>query len=338
MHSQSFAQEFRPTLSLVIPCFNESRGLRELYSRLVRVLTPELGSVEILFINDGSTDDTHSVLRALGSTDSRVGRIDLSRNFGKEAALAAGIDHARGEAIIFLDADLQDPPECIPEMVKSWRAGYDVVAMKRAERTADSWFRRLLARSFYRTLSSLSHVAIPGDVGDFRLLSRRALEAVKALPERNRYTKGLFAWVGFRTIELAYVRPGRHSGTSKWPLFKLLALALDGITSFSIAPLRMASLLGLFTAMAAVAYGLFVLVRTLLVGDTVAGFPTLLVMISFIGGVQLMAIGLLGEYVGRLLIESKQRPIYLVEEKELPLGEPLPVSSSGELLGQPGAR
>ena len=309
----------RPVLSLVIPCYNEARGLAILHARVAAALTDDIGTTEILFVNDGSTDETRAMLSALAKADPRVGRIDLSRNFGKEAALSAGIDHARGDAVIFLDADLQDPPECIGPMVRAWREGYDVVAMKRACRAGDSMLRRSLARVFYRLLSSLSDVAIPDDVGDFRLLSRRAIEAVKAMPERNRYTKGLFAWIGYRTIELEYKRPARLVGSSKWPLLKLLGLALDGITSFSIAPLRLASIAGILTALFAVAYGAFILLRTLFVGDSVAGFPTLFVMISFIGGVQLMAIGLLGEYVGRLLLESKQRPIYFVDSTHLPI-------------------
>ncbi|MEO1081256.1 MAG: glycosyltransferase family 2 protein [Pseudomonadota bacterium] len=335
MHS--VVRNYRPVLSLVIPCYNEASGLPGLHARLTAVLDGHLDDVEILFINDGSSDETGNVIRALARVDRRVGRIDLSRNFGKEAALSAGIDHARGEAAIFLDADLQDPPECIPEMVRAWREGYDVVAMKRADRAADSILRRSLARMFYRLLSSLSDVDIPNDVGDFRLLSRRALDAVKAMPERNRYTKGLFAWVGYRTIELPYVREARHIGRSKWPLPQLLRLAFDGITSFSIAPLRLASIVGIVTAFFAVAYGVFVLLRTLFMGDTVAGFPTLFVTISFVGGVQLMAIGLLGEYVGRLLLESKQRPIYLVDEAHLPASEHTTADTTRGSLRRSGA-
>lgn len=311
-------------LSIVIPCFNEARGLTALHVRLGAVLCDDLGPTEIILVNDGSTDETGEVISALASIDARVGQIDLSRNFGKEAALAAGMDHARGDAVIFLDADLQDPPECIPEMVRAWRQGHDVVAMKRACRKGDSVIRRSQARFYYALLSALSDVEIPRDVGDFRLLSRRAVDAVRAMPERNRYTKGLFAWIGYRTIELEYDRPARHTGQSKWPLLKLIGLALDGITSFSIAPLRLASFAGVLTAFLAVTYGAFVLLRTLLVGDSVAGFPTLLVMMAFMGGVQLMAIGLLGEYVGRLLVESKQRPVYFTDAVELPNPARLP--------------
>jgi len=305
-------------VSVVVPCFNESDGLFQFHDRLSIALRRASVAAEIVYVNDGSVDDTFDVIRSLQAIDDRVGVINLSRNFGKECALTAGIDHARGDAVIVIDADLQDPPECIPEMIDAWKDGHDVVAMKRNDRSTDSMFKRISAAFFYRILSKLSSTRIPENVGDFRLLSRRAVEAIKAMPERNRYMKGIFAWVGFDTIEIAYKRDPRFIGTSKWPFFKLVGLALDGITSFSIAPLRLASMAGAFVAGCALIYGIFVLSKTLLFGDSVAGFPTLIVMITFLGGAQLMAIGLLGEYVGRLLIESKQRPLYLVETLALP--------------------
>lgn len=306
------------TVSIVVPCYNESDGLYPFHARLKAALRRQALAVEIIYVDDGSVDDTSDVIDTLRSSDKHVGTIELSRNFGKEAAVTAGIDHASGDAVIVIDADLQDPPECIPDMVDAWRSGYDVVAMKRGDRSTDSLFKRLSARCFYRILSTLSDVRIPENVGDFRLLSRRAVDAVKAMPERNRYMKGLFAWVGFRTIEIEYKRDPRFVGESKWPLFKLVGLALDGITSFSIAPLRLASMAGGLVAMCALLYGASMLIKTLLFGDSVAGFPTLIVMISFLGGAQLMAIGLLGEYVGRLLVESKQRPLYFVDTVDLP--------------------
>ncbi len=306
------------TVSVVVPCYNESDGLYQFHHRLSIALKRSSVDAEIIYVNDGSADDTYDVIESLRSTDKRVGLIDLSRNFGKEAALTAGIDHARGEALIVIDADLQDPPECIPDMVATWRRGYDVVAMKRGDRSTDTLFKRFSAACFYRILSRLSAVHIPENVGDFRLLSRRAVDAIKEMPERNRYMKGLFAWVGFKTIEIEYKRDPRFVGDSKWPLFKLIGLALDGVTSFSIAPLRLASLTGAIVAAGALLYGTFVLAKTLLFGDPVAGFPTLIVVVTFLGGAQLMAIGLLGEYVGRLLIESKQRPLYFVETLSLP--------------------
>ena len=305
-------------ISIVVPCYNESDGLLQFHDRLINALRRTSVSAEIIYVNDGSADDTIDAIESLQAMDDRVGVIDLSRNFGKESALTAGIDHARGDAVIVIDADLQDPPECIPDMVSAWRRGYDVVAMKRGDRSTDTPFKRFSAACFYRILSRLSAVRIPENVGDFRLLSRRAVDAIKAMPERNRYMKGLFAWVGFKTIEIEYKRDPRFVGDSKWPLFKLVGLALDGITSFSIAPLRLASLAGALVAVCALIYGTFVLAKTLLIGDAVAGFPTLIVMVTFLGGVQLMAIGLLGEYVGRLLIESKQRPLYFVDTLALP--------------------
>jgi polyisoprenyl-phosphate glycosyltransferase len=312
-------------LSIVVPCFEESDGLLRFHGRLIDVLGRMHISFEILYVNDGSADDTIDVLNSLQSRDARVGLIDLSRNFGKEIALTAGIDHARGDAVIVLDADLQDPPEYIPEMVAAWRDGYDVVAMRRADRSSDTAFKRISATLFYRLLGYLSPVEIPQNVGDFRLMSRRAVEALKKLPERNRYMKGLFAWIGFNRIELPYRRDPRYAGNTKMPFLKLAGLALDGITSFSAAPLRLASISGVTIALGAVLFGAFMLVKKLIYGDPAAGYTTLIVMMTFLGGMQLAAIGLLGEYVGRLLIECKRRPLYLVNEVELPLPVPIAV-------------
>ncbi|MDH3265435.1 MAG: glycosyltransferase family 2 protein, partial [Gammaproteobacteria bacterium] len=219
------------TISVVVPCYNESDGLIQFHHRLGNALRAASVAAEIIYVNDGSADDTFDVIKSLQSSDNRVGLIDLSRNFGKEAALTAGIDHAHGDAVIVIDADLQDPPECIPDMVDAWRLGNDVVAMKRGDRSTDTRFKRISALWFYKILSRLSDVRIPENVGDFRLLSRRAVDALKAMPERNRYMKGLFAWVGFKTIEIEYKRDPRFVGDSKWPLLKLIGLALDGITS-----------------------------------------------------------------------------------------------------------
>lgn len=306
------------SLSIVVPCFEESDGLLNFHSRLTKVLDPLRDSFEIIYVNDGSADDTIDLLSALQSRDSRVGLIDLSRNFGKEIALTAGIDHAQGDAVIVLDADLQDPPEYIPQMIAAWRDGYDVVAMRRADRTSDTAFKRVSAALFYRLLGYLSPVEIPKNVGDFRLMSRRAVDAIREMPERNRYMKGLFAWIGFDRIELPYRRDPRYAGDTKLPFLKLAGLALDGITSFSIAPLRLASISGAVIALGAVVFGTIMLAKTLIHGDPAAGYTTLIVVMTFLGGTQLIAIGLLGEYVGRLLIESKQRPLYLVKAVELP--------------------
>ena len=314
----SVADLAQQTLTIVVPVLNESEGLFEFHRRLSAALAATAINSEILFVNDGSSDDTIDVVNELRRRDSRVGVIDLSRRFGKELAVSAGIDYARGDAVILIDADLQDPPECISEMVAAWRRGFDVVAMQRADRSVDTWFKRASAGAFYRLLSWLSPVGIPPGVGDFRLLSRRAVDALKKLRERNRYMKGLYAWVGFHYIELPYRREARHAGQSKWPFAKLLGLAIDGITSFSIAPLRLASLIGFVTAIGAIVYGLIIIVKTLLYGDPVAGFPALMVTVTFLGSVQLLAVGLLGEYVGRMFMETKQRPMYLVQSANLP--------------------
>lgn len=320
-------------ISIVVPCFNESRGLLLLHERLAQAIARQPCSAEILFVDDGSSDDTVDVVHELRYEDPRVGLLQLSRNFGKEAALTAGLEHARGDAVIVLDADLQDPPECIPDMVRAWREGYDVVAMKRVDRSTDTLFKRKTAAWYYAILSKLTSVHIPSNVGDFRLLSRRAVDALGQLPERCRYMKGLFAWIGFRTIELPYKRAARAAGETKLPFFKLVALAVDGITSFSIAPLRLASAAGAVAATGALLYALVVFAKTLLFGDPVAGFPTLVIMVSFLGGMQLLAIGLLGEYIGRLLVEGKQRPMYLVDSVDLPPLNPGVVSLPRRSVG-----
>jgi len=307
------------TLSVVVPCFNEGAGLPQFHNRLTAVLEHLHISFEVLYINDGSVDDTIDVLRSLQSQDSRVGLIDLSRNFGKEIALTAGIDYARGSAVVVIDADLQDPPECIPDMIGAWRDGYDVVSMRRVDRSSDTTFKRVSAACFYRLMSYLSSVDIPENVGDFRLLSRQAVIALKKLPERNRYMKGLFAWIGFKSIELPYRRDPRHVGDTKMPYLKLAGLALDGITSFSIAPLRLASAAGSLIASGALLFAIVLLTREWLYDDPVGGYAALLMTVAFLGGLQLIAVGLLGEYVGRLLVESKRRPLYLVDAAELPV-------------------
>ena len=307
-----------PTLSVIVPVLNESEGLIEFHRRLTDVLNLQDFDAEILFVNDGSSDDSIDVINYLRGRDRRVGVIDLSRRFGKELAMSAGLDHASGDAVILIDADLQDPPEYIPDMIAAWRNGFDVVAMQRADRSVDSLFKRVSARIFYRLLNWLSPVDIPPGVGDFRLLSRRTVDALIRLRERNRYMKGLYAWVGFNYIELPYCREMRHAGDSKWPFTKLLGLAIDGITSFSIAPLRLASFVGLLTALCALIYGAVIIVKTTVYGDPVAGFPALIVVITFLGSIQLLSIGLLGEYLGRMFLETKRRPMYLIRSAVLP--------------------
>ncbi|MBM3389703.1 MAG: glycosyltransferase family 2 protein [Betaproteobacteria bacterium] len=301
-------------LTVVIPLLNEQEVLPELHARLKAATAGLQAPVELLFVDDGSTDHSAAVLQGLAAQDPQVGVIRFSRNFGKEQAMSAGLQAARGEAVVILDADLQHPPEHIPEMVTAWRAGADIVNMKRRSRRDESWTKRRAAGAFYRLINRLSDTPIPADIGDFRLLSRRAVQALNRMPERNRFMKGLFAWIGFPQVTLEYDVAERAGGATKWSPHQLTRLAVEGITAFSIQPLKFATKLGLLTALLAVGLGLFYLVRALLLGDPVPGFPTLIVVILMLGGMQLMAIGLLGEYLGRLWLESKQRPLYIVQD------------------------
>lgn len=305
----------RTTLTVVVPAFNEGEGLHALHARLAAVLD-DIADIDaaVLYVDDGSSDSTWQVMETLAAQDARVELLRLSRNFGKELALTAGLDHARGDAVVVIDADLQDPPELIPTFISHWREGYDVVYGTRADRAGESLIKKATARLFYRVLGRLSATPIPHDTGDFRLLSRRAVDAVGGLRERQRFMKGLFAWVGFPQKAVVYQRDARYAGTSKWNYWRLWNFALDGITSFSSVPLKASMYVGFITAVLAFAYGLVVLSKALLFGDTVRGYPSLMVVILFLGGVQLMAIGVIGEYLARLYVEAKQRPLYLVAE------------------------
>ena len=302
------------SLSVVVPVYNEEAVLPLFHGRLVAALAGVRGSWEVIYVNDGSTDGTLHILKQLQLADPSIGFAALSRNFGKEAAMSAGLRLARGNAVIVIDADLQDPPELIPEMVQAWGRGADVVNMRRRSRQGETWLKKASAHGFYRVINWLSEVPIPEDVGDFRLLSRRAVEALNLLPERNRFMKGLFAWIGYAQVTLEYDRNARAAGATKWPYFKLFNLAIEGITGFSVVPLRLASYAGFFSAAGAFIYAMVFLVKTLTVGDSVKGFPTLIVTILLLGGLQLMAMGILGEYLGRLVMESKRRPLYLLDE------------------------
>lgn len=306
-------QRQRVSLSVVVPVFNEADVLATLHARLSAVIDPLGVDAEFLFVDDGSSDHTVAILRALREQDGRIAIVALSRNFGKEAALSAGLDHATGNAVVVMDADLQDPPELIPEFLERWRQGYDVIYAQRVSREGEHWMRRLSAHLFYRLMHRASRVEIPVDTGDFRLLSRRAVDALKGLKEQHRFMKGLFAWVGFRQIAVPYHRHPRLAGASKFDYVKLWRFALDGITSFTTAPLRFATGLGLAVSGLAFAYVLLVVVRTMIEGNPVAGYPSLMSVVLFLGGVQLICLGVLGEYLGRLCDESKSRPLYLVD-------------------------
>ena len=303
-----------PVLSFVVPCYNEVATIRALYARIRAVMDPRPETWECVCVNDGSTDGTLAALLALHDEDPRVRVIDLARNFGKEAALTAGLDHARGAAAIPLDADLQDPPELIPALIERWQAGFDVVNAVRLSREGESLMKRASAHAFYRVFNRISKVPIPEDTGDFRLLSRPVLNALRQLPERRRFMKGLFAWVGFRTTSVSYHRAPRQGGQTSWSYMRLWRLALEGILSFSDAPLRIAAYLGFIVSLLSFLYALDLLVQTLLFGNPVKGYPSLMVAILFLGGVQLMALGVIGEYLGRVYDESKGRPVYLIRQ------------------------
>jgi glycosyltransferase involved in cell wall biosynthesis len=317
-----------PQLTVVVPACNEAAGLAEFHRRLAAVLDTlardtDLADATVLYVDDGSTDATWAAIDALAAVDPRVGALRLSRNFGKEAALTAGLDHADADAVVLIDADLQDPPELIAQLVAQWRAGYDVVYATRSARDGESGIKRLTAAAFYRVMERLSDTPVPRDTGDFRLLSRRAVAAMHELRERQRFMKGLFGWIGYRQTAVHYRREPRHAGRSKWSYWRLWNLAVEGITSFSAAPLKLATWLGVGTALLAFLYGVWVLVKALIWGDPVRGYPTLMLVILFLGGVQLLALGVIGEYLGRLYAESKQRPLYFIDQQRPPRKPPV---------------
>jgi len=315
----------RVSLSVVVPLFNEEEVLPDFHRRLSAVLDAIDADSEIVYVNDGSNDHTMALLTEIHGHDSRAAVIELSRKFGKEVALSAGLDAARADAVIVIDADLQDPPELIPEMLTKWREGNDVVVMRRRSRAHESWLKKTTARVFYRAMGRIATVDMPENVGDFRLLSRRAAAALRQFPERTRFMKGLFAWIGYPSTQIEYDRDGRFAGATKWNYWRLWNLAIEGITSFSVGPLKLASYVGFFTSVAAFAFGMKFVIKTLLYGDPVAGFPTLVTLVLFLGGLQLMALGIIGEYLARMFIEVKQRPLYLVQQylrSEAPISTP----------------
>ena len=303
------------SLTIVIAAYNEEAALPLLHPRLLAVLDSLDLEGRILYVDDGSSDATWATLLALARDEPRVGLLRLARNFGKEAALTAGLDHVQTDAALVLDADGQDPPELIPEFIAKWREGFDVVYGTRTRRDGESWIKRATAAMFYRVINRLSNTPIPADTGDFRLLSRRVLDALGQLRERQRFMKGLFAWVGFRQAALPYRRAPRVAGDSKFNYWRLWNFALEGITGFSTVPLRVATYIGFFAAFVAIMYALWIITKTLIWSDPVQGWPTMMAVILFLGGVQLMALGVIGEYLGRSYLEAKQRPLYLVSER-----------------------
>lgn len=306
-----------PFLSVVVPLYNEEAVLEACHLRLCKVLDSLPQMCEIVYVDDGSSDRSWDLACLLTSSVHQIRTMRLSRNFGKEAAMSAGLQSAKGMAIVLLDADLQDPPELIPAMVEQWQSGFDVVDMKRKQRHGESWFKRTTASLFYKLINRLSDLPIPENVGDFRLMDRRVVDEINKLPERTRFMKGLFTWPGFRRTTLLFDREPRHAGQTKWNYTQLVHLAFEGITSFSTRPLRLATGAGLLTSLAAVAMALVVFAKTLVLGDPVAGYPTTIMVILLLGGVQLLSIGLMGEYVGRLFIEAKQRPLFVVMDNNV---------------------
>ncbi len=302
-------------ISVVVPMFNEGKGASRFFAALLPVLEETGLHYEVIAIDDGSVDDTLAVLKAAHEREPRIKTVALSRNFGKEIAVAAGLRHASGDAVVVMDGDLQHPPELIPQLIAVWRQGYDVVYGQRTDRDTDSSLRRFMARRYYRMFRILSGTELHAEAGDFRLLSRRAVEALNRLGERARFNKGLFAWIGFKTAGVPFKPAERlDQSASRWQLRRLWHFALDGIVSFTTAPLRIWSYLGLTISLIALVFGSAIIVKTILFGDAVAGYPTLIVSILFLGGVQLISLGVIGEYLGRVYEEVKARPLYLLAE------------------------
>ena len=303
------------TITLLIPVYNEESVLPQLFKRLDEFTknTPNY-QFEFLFINDGSTDKSFSIIAEQSKRDSRISYINLSRNFGKEIAMIAGIDHVKSDALVIIDADLQDPPELIQEMISHWEDGYDDVYARRNNRQGETWLKKKTSQWYYRILQKSTNIPIQIDTGDFRLLDRRCIEALQKFRESQRNTKAIFSWIGYKKKEIFYDRDPRLSGQTKWNYRKLLNLAIDGITSFTTAPLRMATIFGFIISLIAFIWIIYLLVRPLFGVSTGAGYSSLMAVILFLGGVQLLSLGIIGEYIGRIFIETKNRPLYLIEE------------------------
>jgi glycosyltransferase involved in cell wall biosynthesis len=302
-----------PVFSVVVPAFNEEANLETLHAALAGVMDGIGDTWELVFVNDGSRDRSLGIMQMIRALDPRVSIVNLSRNFGKEIATTAGLDHATGDAVVVIDADLQDPPELIPDLVEKWRAGFDMVYAQRRQRHGETWLKRATASAFYKVIGRAASVPIPQDTGDFRLMSRRVVDALAQVRERHRFMKGLFAWVGFPSCAVPYDRHPRRGGKTAWNYWKLWNFALEGITSFTTIPLRVATYLGLFVGFAAAIFLLQLVVRTLMFGNQVPGYPSLMAVVLFLGGAQLITLGVIGEYLGRIFNEVKQRPLYVVE-------------------------
>lgn len=309
------ARPEKPLITIVAPCFNEAAAIELFIEALDTALQGATFETEVLFVDDGSADDTRSRIKALAASRGDVRLIAFSRNFGKEAALTAGLDNARGDAVVVIDVDLQDPPELIADFVEKWREGYDVVYAARSDRGSDTAAKRATAGGFYRLFNRISAIKIPEDAGDYRLMDARVVDTLKTLPERSRFMKGLFAWAGYRSIGVPYARPPRAAGETKFNFWKLWNFAIDGFTSFSTAPLRVWTYFGAVVAVASMVYAAVIIFQTLLFGRDVPGYASLIVFILFFGSIQMISVGILGEYISRLFVEVKRRPLYVVEEE-----------------------
>ncbi len=301
-------------VTILVPAYNEEAVLGMLYDRLKALMDSNTAyDFEILLVNDGSKDKTFSIMQELREKDKRFCYLSLSRNFGKETAMIAGLDYAKGDCVIIIDADLQDPPELIPEMLKYWEQGYDDVYAKRKSRKGETWLKKFTSKMYYKVLQSMTKVEIQKDTGDFRLLDRRCVEALKQIRESQRYTKGLFSWIGYNKKEILYDRDPRAAGKTKWNYKKLVDLSIDGITSFTTSPLRWSAILGVLTSLAGFIYMLVIIIKTLVKGVEVPGYASTMVVILFLGGIQLIFLGVIGEYLGRAFYETKGRPLYFID-------------------------
>ncbi len=302
-------------ISILIPCYNEEQSLPLLYPELVKLMDSEPNyEWELMFVNDGSRDNTLTVLQQLRGQDQRVNYVDLSRNFGKEAAMLAGFDHVTGDCMVIIDADLQHPPKLIHDMIHLWEQGYDDVYAKRKTRGKESWLRKRLSLQFYKILQSSSRFDVLQNVGDFRLLDRCCINALKQMRESERYTKGMYSWIGFRKKDIEFEQGDRQAGKSSWNYKQLFSFAIDGITSFTNVPLRISTIVGFIVSLFAFLYMIYVFIKALIYGDPVQGYPTLVILILFLGGIQLLSLGIIGEYIGRIYNETKNRPDYIVRE------------------------
>ena len=314
-------EENKKLVTILVPAYNEHEVLHLLYERLVKLMNDNPNyNFEVLLVNDGSKDNTLEIMQELREKDKRFCYLNLSRNYGKETAMIAGLNYCKGDAVVIIDADLQDPPELIPEMIKYWEEGYDDVYAKRKSREGETWLKKFTSKMYYKVLQSFTRIQIQKDTGDFRLLDRRCVEALKSIRESQRYTKGLFSWIGYNKKEILYDRDPRAAGQTKWNYAKLIDLSIDGITSFTTAPLRWSAIFGVLVSIIGFIYMLYIIIKTIVTGIDVPGYASLMVVILFLGGIQLVFLGIIGEYLGRAFNDGEHRPLYFIdrynEEKE----------------------